>query len=154
MTIDRHVRRTLALLGVFQLAFHALAADAGAQAEVARAPLPADSVALARRYTEWFIEGSTDSLFAHYSDSMRTVMQSSAGLQQTWMQFILNAGDPGERLEERWIPGRRTQAYYRILRYSKAPEPVVITWYLTPRGEITYLGLGLRSQVRALDPQS
>ena len=135
------------VLGLLATAAHAQSAPPNMSASL---PLPADSAAQVDQYTNWFLQGRVDSLFAHYSNSMRAVMKKSAGLVQTWAQFVGNAGNAGDMIEEGWMSGKSTRRYYRLIRFSRSPEPVALTWYLTPRGEITFMGLGLESAFRKL----
>lgn len=128
-----------------------LASVAGAQAPATDRPrLPNDSLTIARKYTQWFMTSMSDSLFAHMDSAMKAG-GSPARVQQQIDQFLTRAGNETERMEEKWILRRGNTQYWYQARYAEAPEPVVLRWVLTPKGEIAGMGLGLLSQSPAPD---
>lgn len=115
-----------------------------------RAPLPPDSLLIARKYTQWFLTSMSDSLYAHMDSGMKAA-SSVAQVQQQMDGFTARAGSETLRMEEKWILRRgRTQYWYQST-FSQAPEPVVLRWVLNAKGEASGMGLGLLSQSPAPD---
>lgn len=130
----------------------ALSGVAGAQAPATdRSALPADSLAIARKYTQWFLTSMVDSLHAH-SDSASKAAMGQDRLQQQVDGFITRAGEETERMEEKWILRRGVTQYWYQAKFATAPEPVVIRWVLNPKGEIAGMGLTLLSGAPPADP--
>lgn len=152
-----HLLRTLAAAVALVAAQGITANHLGAQELVVASrthrlrPMVADSAAVARRYAEWFATGRLDSLYAVATDAQRAAMDMGRGMQAQWGSFAEAAGHEVALLEERWIPGTRLQRYFRVARYSDAPEPVVLVLYLTPDAQLAYVGFAHRSEVRELD---
>lgn len=115
--------------------------------------LPADSIAIARRYATWFLSHQADSLVAHLPAEERQQAGSVDKMSDQMMQFAARAGTEIELLEERWVRRNGKRQYWRKAVYSLAPEPVLLRLVILPDGSLGGIGLGLASQPPPIDPE-
>ena len=134
----------------------ALAQNAGAQLPPAAAAgtqltrLPADSVAIARRFVGWLWSTQVDSLLAHSPPD--TAMTRDVLTNQI-SQIVGQIGVEQEVVEERWVRRNGKRQYWRKAVYSIAPEPVLLRLVILPDGSLGGIGLGLASQPPPIDPE-
>ena len=126
------------------------AAAASAHAQTA---LPADSLELARKYTQWFYTGRADSLVAHHDEASRKMLGAGERLQTMLLELTARAGTETEVLEEKFVTRNGRRQYWRTAKFSQFAEPVLLRWVLTPRGELAGIGLGPKSQAPPVDPR-
>jgi hypothetical protein len=147
-------RRTI---GTLTLGIALAAASAGAQDTTAPRPrpaqLPADSMQIARKYTQWFYTGQLDSVWARHSAGARQQLGTQDELVSRLATLTERAGKELSVIEERFVTRNGARQYWRTATFSNAPEPVLFRWVLAPNGEITGMGLGLRSQAPPVDPE-
>jgi hypothetical protein len=125
----------------------ALALPAAAPAQVR---LPADSLARMRQYSEWFLRGQIDSLVAHVTPTARASITAEL-LTTRRGQFTQNAGVQIEVLEERFVWRGNARQYWRTMRTSTAPEPVLLRWVISPDGTLSGIGLNPQSATPPAD---
>src|SRR5262245_49570791 len=92
----------------------------------AQSPLPSDSLARVRRYSEWFFSGQIDSLWANVNDRGRRAISGPEQLTQRRSQFTQAAGLPVEVVEERFVWRGGARQYWRTIRATSAPELVML----------------------------
>lgn len=132
------------LVGLVIPSSSALAQDPSA------APRP-DSLALARRYVEWFYAAQVDSLWAHTSEPVRANIQSADWWRERADQLAIRAGSETEVVEERFRMRNGRPQYWRTARFSDSPEPMLVRFVLNGEGLIDGFGLGPLSQAPATD---
>jgi len=115
--------------------------------------LPADSIAIARKYATWFLTYQADSLFAHLPPDAKQQVGSSADMSNQMMQFAAQAGTETELVEERWVRRNGKRQYWRKAVYSIAPEPVLLRLVILPDGTLGGIGLSPASQPPPIDPE-
>ena len=143
------------------LALCAAAAAAGAQtplvakdAPARPAQLPADSMQLGRRYTQWLYAGQVDSLVARHAEEARAdTARLAASLRSALADLAARAGAETEVVEERFVTRNGRRQYWRTARFSNYAEPVMIRWVILPSGEIIGLGTNPASRAPPVDPQ-
>jgi hypothetical protein len=116
------------------------------------AALPADSFDLARKYTKWFYEQQVDSLVAHHSPEGRKAADLPARLLNSTKELAERAGKEVWVTDERFITRNGQRQYWRTATFSGFNEPLLIRWVMNPKGEITGLGLGPKSDAPPIDP--
>lgn len=149
--MDRALITALVLLGL--AAGSARSQDSAPSPAAAPQPLPADSIAIARKYATWFLSHQADSLVAHLPAADRQQAGSVADMNNQMMQFAARAGTETELLEERWVRRNGKRQYWRKAVYSLAPEPVLLRLVILPDGSLGGIGLGLASQPPPIDPE-
>lgn len=119
-----------------------------------RAPLPADSVALARKYATWFATSQADSIFNHLPASTQATVGSAAAIADQFGQVTSQLGNEAQLVEERWVRRNGNRQYWRIARYTDyAQEPFVLRIVILPDGALGGIGLNPLSQAPAVDPE-
>ncbi|MDH3497817.1 MAG: hypothetical protein OER21_13735 [Gemmatimonadota bacterium] len=125
---------------------------ASAPPAAAQAPVPVDSLALARQYTGWLYAGQADSLLAHLSDQSKG---GEFGRLDFWTRhgdmIAERAGMEFEVLDESWKLRNGRWQYWRTARFSSMDEPLLVRWVLDATGHIDGLGLGPLSQAPPTD---
>src|SRR3954452_20114143 len=96
-------RRTLPAILLVLAPSAAFAQAPATAAKPAPARLPADSMQLARKYTQWFYDNQLDSLVAHMDSASRMQPQARTQLQQSLLQLAEKAGTETEVVEEKFI---------------------------------------------------
>lgn len=117
----------------------------------AAAAMPADSLAHARRLTDWFFAGQFDSLRLWLAPELQAG-RTPEKLQEDLDQLVTRAGVEVEVLEERFAKRNRQTQYWRTSWYSVFSEPILFRWAFDREGRITGMGLGPASSPPAIDP--
>lgn len=112
--------------------------------------LPADSMELGRKYSQWFYTGMTDSIIAHMDSANRAEMTADM-LNQAMLQVASRAGNEVSVVEEKFITRNGHRQYWRTARMDILEEPFLLRWVINPKGEIAGLGIGPLSQAPAID---
>jgi hypothetical protein len=115
------------------------------------AVMPADSLAHARRLTDWFFSGRFDSLRVWLTPGTREE-RTPANLQEDLDRLVGRAGVEVEVIEERFVKRNRQTQYWRTSWYSVFPEPVLFRWAFDKEGRIAGMGLGPASSPPEIDP--
>ncbi len=138
------VRATCAALTLALLASDPARADAQQR-------LPSDSLAIARRWSGWFLTGHADSLAATATPDFLADMGGVDGLRDAQGMVAQRAGLAMRVIEERfvWRNGRRQ--YWRTMEMTNFPEPFVMRFVMLESGRLAGLGLGPLSAVPAAD---
>lgn len=119
------------------------------------AQLPADSMQLGRRYTQWLYTGQVDSLVAHHAAEARAdTAKLAASLRGSLADLAARAGTETAVIEERFVTRNGRRQYWRTARFSNFAEPIMIRWVILPTGELIGLGMNPASQAPPIDPQS
>ena len=113
--------------------------------------LPADSMELGRKYTQWFFTGMSDSLLAHM-DSGGKARMTIGEIEQAMAQVATRAGNEVTLIEEKYITRNGRRQYWRTGKYDIMDEPFLIRWVINPKGEIAGVGMGPLSEAPAIDP--
>lgn len=117
-----------------------LSTSAGAQSTAA----PQDSLAIARRFAEWFFSSQKDSLWAHSSDELKGQMKSPDEWTTALEQLTARADAEEKVLEEKFIKRNGRTQYWRTSKYSIADEPVMLRFALD--SNLTIIGIGMNPQ--------
>jgi hypothetical protein len=118
-----------------------------------RAPLPNDSLAIARRYALLTWGNQVDSLMAHTPVAERTP-QNRQEMVDGIAQMQAHIGTETALVEERWVRRNGNRQYWRVAMFSDfLDEPVVLRIVIAPNGEIMGMGLNPLSQVPPVDPE-
>ena len=115
--------------------------------------LPADSIAIARKYATWFLSYQADSLFAHLPPEDRQRLGSVADMNDQMMRFAAQAGTETQLVEERWVRRNGKRQYWRKAAYSISPEPILLRLVILPDGALGGIGLGPASQPPPIEPE-
>lgn len=110
-----------------------------------------DSLAHARRLTQWFYAGQADSLllFVPETDKPKLPKERIVGML---MELTGRVGTESEVLEEKFVKRGGNTQYWRTANYSLATEPMLFRWALNPQGQIIGQGFGPLSQAPPIDP--
>ena len=133
-----------------RMAVYAALILSGASLE-AQQRLPADSMELARKYTQWFYTGMADSLLAHMDSANRPDM-TVARIEQAMSNVAARAGNEVSVIEEKFITRNGNRQYWRTAKMDILEEPFLLRWVMTPKGEIGGVGMGPLSQAPPIDP--
>jgi hypothetical protein len=118
----------------------------------AQTPSPmADSLAHARRITQWFFTAQADSLIQFVPPADRDKMSKEAILQRVG-ELTARVGTETEVVEEKFVKRNGQTQYWRTSKYSLASEPIMVRWVLSPKGEILGMGMNPASQAPPIDP--
>jgi hypothetical protein len=115
------------------------------------ASMPADSLAHARKLTDWFFTARFDSLHAWLSPGMQK-SRSPEKLQEDLEQLVSRAGLESDVVEEKFVKRNGQTQYWRTGRYTIFPEPVLFRWAFDKQGRIDGMGLGPASSPPPIDP--
>ena len=96
-----------------------------------------EAMELGRELSRQFLEGEIDSLWARMSAEMKKGLQSSENLATFQKQFVADAGEETEVVDERVAAAPPHQVYLRTSSFSKKEKPVLLQWALDPNGIIT-----------------
>lgn len=111
----------------------------------------ADSLAHARRITQWFFTSQADSLIQFVPPADREKMTKQAILTRVG-ELTARVGTETEVLEERFVKRNGQTQYWRTSKYTLASEPIMVRWVLNAKGEILGMGLNPASQAPPIDP--
>lgn len=121
---------------------------------VAQETAPVDSLALARRYTAWLYAGEADSLLAHSTEEARASFSTAERWNSYAETIRTRGGEEVEVVEESWKLRNGECQYWRVARFSRMPEPLLVRWVLAPGGAIAGIGLGPSSQAPPIDRET
>lgn len=114
--------------------------------------MPADSLAYARKLTNWFFGGQLDSLHARLDAPSRARMDVAA-MQEHLEQITARAGSEVEVVEEKFVKRNGNTQYWRTSKFSAfTAEPLMLRWAFNPKGEIVGIGFNPLSEAPAIDP--
>ena len=119
-----------------------LAAPLAAQSE------SADSLELGRKYTGWFLDGESDSLWNVMGEGFRKRVGGIEGIENMMDQVIDQVGDETDIVSE--TARHRDDGvleYRRVSEFDLAPEPIVWIWRTNDEGQI--VGAGIRPESQA-----
>jgi hypothetical protein len=134
-------------------ASQAPAGTTGTAAGARRAPLPADSMEIARRYTRWLYSAEADSLVAHHSAEGRARPRMKEELVASAAELAARAGTEVSVVEEKFVTRNGRRQYWRTANFSSIGEPMLVRWVINSAGEIEGMGMGPRSQAPPIDPE-
>lgn len=117
---------------------------------VAQTAMPADSLAHARKLTEWFFTARHDSVLPHFANDGHEV--TAAELQRGLEELTARAGLESEVLEEKFVRRNGMTQYWRTGTYTVFEEPVLFRWAFNKQGQIAGMGYGPASQAPPIDP--
>lgn len=113
--------------------------------------LPADSLAIARRYFTWLQTSRFDSLVANMPAEGRPGL---ADVENQWASFTARAGSEVELVAERWVRRSGRRQYWRVARYSDfTQENIVVRLVIMPDGSLGGLGMNPESRTPPIDPE-
>lgn len=116
----------------------------------AQSRLPADSLDRIRRYTDWFLAGQLDSVWAHVNTRGRTAFTRDALTERHGM-LLQGTGGAFDTIEERFVWRNGSRQFWRTMRAPAAPENIVLRWVVGSDGEIEGMGLSLVSSTPPID---
>ncbi len=133
--------------------FVAALALAGAAPLSAQGAAPMDSLELGRKATEWFYNGTLDSLWAHQADT--TGWESRSKFDEEWKnrlyELAQRAGFEEEMLEEEFVKRNGQTQYWRTAKFNLMPnEPIMVRWVIV-NGRLAGFGLNLARNPPARD---
>ncbi len=116
------------------------------------AQLPADSMTIARKYTQWFYTSQIDSLVAH----LDSVNRAKPGIKQQYesltADLAVRGGTEKLLMDEKFITRNGARQYWRTAMFSIFSEPLLLRWVISAKGEILGIGMGPASQAPPIDP--
>jgi hypothetical protein len=141
------MRRNTLLVAVLLLSLAAVPGRADAQG------LPADSMEVGRRYTDWFLQFETDSLWAHMTPEFREDAGDASWAEELAARVTEAAGLRLEIIDEEYVTRGGARQYWQTGRYSNMDQPFMIRWVIEPDGSAAGLGLNPASQAPPVDPR-
>ncbi len=118
-----------------------------------RAPLPADSLARARRIAGFFVHQQADSLYAAMPPDMQQGLGGIDGVTERMVRLTSQIGTEESVVEERWVMRNGQRQYWRFGRYVMADEPMVLRLVILPDGSLGGMGFNPASQLPPVDPE-
>lgn len=115
-------------------------------------PLPRDSTALARRFSELLLRGTGDSLAPRLSSRLIDRTEIVSELSQLSAAISERAGNEVAVLEERWVWRNRQRQYWRFMSMSNFSDLLVLRLIVNPDGKISGWGVNPASQLPETDP--
>lgn len=134
--------RTATVLGALVVSAHALPAQQR---------LPADSMELGRKFTQWLYTNQADSLLAYWIQNPERPT-TPADIERTGVQIATRAGNEVSVIEEKFITRNGARQYWRTAKMDILEEPFLLRWVITPEGKIAGIGMGPASSAPAIDP--
>jgi hypothetical protein len=113
--------------------------------------MPADSLAHARKLTEWFFTAQHDSVLPYFATDGEPM--TTAELQDRLEELTARAGLESEVLEEKFVKRNGLTQYWRTGKYTVFEEPVLFRWAFTKEGQIAGMGVGPASQAPPIDAE-
>lgn len=126
-----------------------LLASAAGSGLSAQTGMPADSLAHARKLTDWFFTARHDSVLPHFANDGHQV--TAAELQRGLEELTARAGIESEVLEEKFVKRNGMTQYWRTGRYTMFEEPVLFRWAFNKQGQIAGIGYGPARQAPPVD---
>ena len=117
------------------------------------AKLPADSVEIARKYTQWFYTAQADSLAAHEAPGSRAAAAAKADYLNSLTELTGRVGTETEVLEEKFVTRKGYRQYWRTAKFSGFEEPVMVRWVFDDQGRIAGFGMNPKSKAPPIDPE-
>lgn len=132
----------------------AMSAQVASPTQTASKPaqLPADSMEIARKYTQWLYTNNADSLLAHSDAATRARQGARAQYESLTAELTSRAGTEKMVIEEKFITRNGARQYWRTAMFSDFAQPLLVRWVINVRGELTGVGLGPASQAPPIDP--
>ena len=119
-----------------------LAAPLAAQSE------SPDSLALGRKYTAWFFDGHSDSLWNAMGEATQGRLGGMEGIENMMDQVIDQIGEEVEVVSESAkVIDDGVLEYRRLAEFETAPERIVWIWRTNEEGQI--VGAGIRPESQA-----
>ena len=149
------MRPTTALLLILAATVpNAVSAQVASPIQTASKPaqLPADSMEIARKYTQWFYSNNADSLLAHSDAATRARQGARAQYESLIADLASRAGTEKLVIEEKFITRNGARQYWRTAMFSDFAQPLLLRWVINVRGELAGVGLGPASQAPPIDP--
>ncbi len=107
-----------------------------------------DSLALGRKFTGWFIEGYSDSLWNVMGEGFRERVGGIESIENMMDQIMDQIGDEAEVISESAsLRDDGVLEYRRLSEYDLSPERVVWIWRIDGTGEI--VGASIRPESQA-----
>ena len=133
------------------MALITVATAAMAQQPAASKPMAIDSMALARKWTKWFYDGSVDSLIAAHPAAARTP-ELKESLDRNYLQLTSVGGAEVSVIEEKFIRRNGNTQYWRTANFTEfKAEPLMLRWAVNKNWEIIGIGLNPASQAPPID---
>jgi len=127
------------------------ASPAAAQTPAAVRPAGIDSMALARKWTKWFYDGSVDSLVAAHEAGARTP-ELKQSLERNYLQLTSIGGAEVGVVEEKFVKRNGNTQYWRTANFTEfKAEPLMLRWAVNKNWEIIGIGLNPASQAPPID---
>lgn len=151
-----HMRPAFSRL-VLSLAVLMLCTSTRASAQTSPTPapkpaqLPADSMEIGRRLTQWMYTAQADSVISLMDADTRAHV-SKAEILENSRQLALRVGSETKLIEEKYITRNGNRQYWRVASFSNFAEPVVIRFVITPKGELIGMGMNPLSKAPPIDP--
>jgi hypothetical protein len=118
----------------------------------AQSAMPADSLAHARKLTEWFFTARHDSVLPHFAVDDGDQQVTTAELQERLEGLTARAGLETEVVEEKFVKRNGNTQYWRTSKYTIFEEPVLFRWAFNKQGQIIGMGVGPASDAPPIDP--
>jgi len=120
---------------------------------VAQAPAASkDSLAFARRVSEWFFTAQKDSLWAHSSLDVQKEMQTPDAYVEALNELSARAGSEDKVIEEKFVRRKGNTQYWRTSKYSIEGEPLMIRFAFSSDFQIIGVGMNLAREAPEIDP--
>ncbi|MEN8143540.1 MAG: hypothetical protein ABFS14_01195 [Gemmatimonadota bacterium] len=129
-------------------------AEAAVETEAAlpAAPhLPADSMEIGAKYSQWFSDGEADSLWAHFTPDFQE-RRSVDDIRGIMDQVLAMAGIEAEVIEQKYIMRGGMPQFWHTAIFTEFDEALLLRWVITPDGKIGGLGLNPLSAAPEVDP--
>ena len=108
----------------------------------------ADSLELGRKYTGWFLDGESDSLWNVMGEGFRERVGGIEGIENMMDRVIDQVGDETDIVSETArLRDDGVLEYRRVSEFDLAPEPIVWIWRTNDEGQI--VGAGIRPESQA-----
>jgi hypothetical protein len=146
------IRPTLLLILGFATPLVARAQAPAAAALPKPAQLPADSMAVARKYTLWIYSALSDSLIAHMDSAGKAEPGQANAIASDAADLASRAGTETKVLEEKFITRNGNRQYWRTATFSNFGEPLLVRIVMGPKGEYKGRGFGPASHAPPIDP--
>lgn len=138
-----------ALLLVSPLAAQTTTASA---ATLESSPGDAELLERGRRLTGWLLAGQSDSIYAMMTETARTKVGGTAGIEAMSAKLAMALGSETAVLEERMTQRNGNRQYWRQSTFdSFLAEPFVFRWIFDGAGLVMGAGLNPLSQAPAPD---
>ena len=107
-----------------------------------------DSLALGRKFTGWFFDGYSDSLWNVMGEDTRGRVGGVGHIENMMDQLLNQIGDEAEVVSESAkLHDDGVLEYRRLSEYDVAPEPIVWIWRTNDEGQI--VGMSVRPESQA-----